>query len=332
MTSRRKVHRARRHTLALLADAESALGKREHALALKLVLRALESGFMNPRVHAEAAMLLAELGRRDAAEAAAWRAHALAPQAPFVADTLARLGLEPLRAPPPAAVPGAPPAPRTGRSAAFQADAALAELRRCGVAALPEWLDAAEVEALAALPAEATAFTAARGLATTAGTLHWASFRDGAFTWFDAALAEAYACAAELANALAAELGETRCFPPAAGRPLPHVDRAVRLQLAGGATLARRPDPGSRDAFPLRACFGLGPAPTTLALIDLRPGRRREHRVEVAAGAAAFFCARERPVEVGGVLGLQPVAWEVRGPTDGACVLTSWEDVLAVGG
>ena len=93
MTSRKKIRRARRHTLGMLAEAEQALEKGEPSVALKLTLRALETGFMNPRVHADAALLLFELGCREEAEAAARRAQVLAPGADFVRAAWRELGL-----------------------------------------------------------------------------------------------------------------------------------------------------------------------------------------------------------------------------------------------
>jgi hypothetical protein len=330
--SRKKIHRARRQTLAMLADAEAALAKRETALAEKLVRRALEAGFMNARVHAEAAALLAALGCRGEAEAAARRAHELAPTAPFALEALAALGLQPLPAAPQDAV--APPeaesreALASDRSTRLDVGAAADALVRTGIAVAPEWLSAAEVGALASLSLKSAEFALAFPLASATGTLESAVWREGASPWFDAMVAETYARAADLANALAEVLGQAARFP-LAPPVAPTVDRARWLRLVDGATYDRPPDPGGRSAFPLRACIALGPAPLTVALVDLRPGKRRERPIEVPAGAVAFFCARERCVAVGGVMGLQPVGWQLRSTGTAAAALLTWTDVFA---
>jgi hypothetical protein len=83
----------------------------------------------------------------------------------------------------------------------------------------------------------------------------------------------------------------------------------------------------------LHGIIALGPAPVSVVLVDARPGRRRERACSLPAASAAWFCARERPVMVGGVLGLQAVAWSLRGSARGepaAAVLTSWQDVVCI--
>lgn len=332
MSSRKKIQRARRQTLGMLAEAEVALARGEAALAHKLVGRALEVGAMNARVHADAALLLLDLGRRGEAEAAAWRARELAPAAPFVAVVCTELGLQTspdahdatsVGAIAPALAPCEPQPTRP-----WSLPAALAALLQTGVASATGWMTPHEAATLAALPADASLFSAARALATPAGVLEWASCKSGAMPWLDAVLAEAYARAADLANALQGRLGADTRFPSVCGDAPAHVDRAVRLSLRDGASLPPRQDRGDRPAFGLRACLALGPAPASVVVVDVRPGKRRERAVEVPCGGVAWFCARERPVHVGGVLGLQGVAWGLCSPADAALVLTSWLDVV----
>ena len=315
----------------MLAEAEQALENGEPSVALKLTLRALEAGFMNSRVHADAAVLLFELGRPEEAEASARRAHQLAPGADFVRAAWRELGL----ADPSDSVSGdrltesvAPP-PRSPRASLFDLAASRLALQRASCAVTTGWLTRDEQESLAQAPADGPAFTASRALASAVGGLHWAAWRAGALPWFDAMLDDLYACALDLANAMQVDLGTDARFPPICQPALPHVDRAVRLRLNGGAVYPERRDPGDRSTFPLRAVVALGPARVNLVTVDVRPGKRRERVVEVPAGSAVWFCTRARPAVVGGVLGLQSVAFELRGGGDAALVLTSWGDVVA---
>ncbi|MEZ5962974.1 MAG: hypothetical protein R3F56_03915 [Planctomycetota bacterium] len=331
MTSRKKVHRARRQTMGMLAEAETALGRGEVALARKLIARALEAGAMNAHVHAEAALLLADLGQRGAAEAAARRAEALAPTADFVCRVLVELALPAASSPrrvEPAHASGAHAAVAmvpAGRP--WTGDAAWSDLERCGVAVVSEWLTGDEADVLGRLPEAAPEFAAVRPMSTPTGSLECAVFAGEGLPVLSALLADAYAAARELAAARAAGLGMRGQFVAACPIAPPHVERAVRLSLRDGASLPPRADRGGRDSFPLRACLALGPVPVRLQLVDLRPGRLRQRAVLVPPRAAAWFCARERPVRVGDVLGLQPVAWGLEADGEAALVLTSWLDV-----
>lgn len=318
----------------MLDEAAEAAAKGEHALALKLVHRALEAGFMNARVHVDAALLLHRLGRTVEAVAVGRRAVDLAPAAGFVRERLRAAGLH-AALPEPEPPRGAPPrdpddaAVRTARSAAFDPGEARAALEQQGVAVLPGWLTASECRALADLPPSSEAFAAERALATARGTLHWAAFGDRAPEWLGAVLAELYACAALLANEVQTGLAGDLRFPLACPQPPAHVDRAVRLVLTDGARLPERSDGGDRATFPLRGCLALGPGAVEVAVVDLRPGKRRERVARVLPGAAAWFPARERPVRIGGVLGLQRTAYELRAGEGGALVLADWSDVVA---
>ncbi len=331
MTSRKKIRRARRHTLGMLAEAEQALANGEPSVALKLTLRALEAGSMNPRVHADAALLLFELGRLEDAVAAARRAQELAPGADFVRATWRELRLADQAdsvSIDRSTAPVVPP-PRSARASLFDLAASRVALQRAGCAVTAGWLTCDEQESLAQAPADGPAFTASRALASPVGGLHWAAWRGGTLPWFDAMLDDLYVCAVDLANAMQVDLGVGARFPPACQPALPHVDRAVRLQLNGGAVYPERRDPGDRSTFPLRAVVALGPAMVNLVTVDVRPGKRRERVRQVPAGSAAWFCTRGRPAVVGGALGLQPVAFELRGGGDAALVLTAWGDVVA---
>jgi hypothetical protein len=330
MTSRKKIRRARRRTLGQLAQAEAALEKGEPALALKLVRRATEAGFMNPRVWADAALLLHDLGRADEAAAAARHARELAPEADFVRVVAVELGLVELAiapAPEPTSAEVAAPGPRTSRAADFALASAHQELLRDGVARASAWLSRQECAQLTELSLDASEFHAAHALASSAGELLYAACRPMALPWLDSAVAEAYACGAELANALRAELALAGRFPLVAPPPPAHVERAVRLRMRDASYPERR-QPGDRATFPLHGLLALGPEPITLVLADVRPGKRRERALALAPGTAAWFCNRERPREVGGVLGLQPCAYALRANDAAATLLLSWADVV----
>lgn len=333
MTSRKKIHRARKQTMSLLTEAATALARRERALARKLVDRALEQGFMNARVHAESAVLLGEMGDRGAAHAAAWRARELAPNAPFVTEAFTALGLTPVEEPAAASEPivSAPAAPLSERAARFAVDAVLGELRVEGAVVRAGWLGHDEVAHLREVAQEDPVWTAARALASERGTLEWAAIRAGAFPWVDEAVADAFACASRIANELALALGRAERFPLVSPPSTVHVERAVRLRFTEGAEWAARRDLGDHATFPLRGALALGPDALEIVLVDVRPGRRRERVIAVPPGAAAWLCARDRPVAIGGVLGLQPVTWSLRGTgRSAACVLATWLDVLAL--
>lgn len=328
MTSRKKLRRARRHTLGLLDEAATALDRDELALARKLLGRAVEQGFMNPRVHVEAAALWQEMGRRAEAEAAVRRALELAPEFAMARELAAELGLAVEAKDAVAPMPSdAPAVSRTARSAAFDVAVALGELRRDGVAVLREMLAHAEAAALAPTGDDDPAWLERRALASELGRLERGVLRASASR--DDLLGELYACARELAHAHERALGRDVTFPGAPSRAPAHVERCLWLRSDAGAAYPRRRDLGDRGSFPLRALLAFGPGPIEVVLHDLRPGKPRSRARVVPPGAAAWFAGRERLVEIAGVLGLQPIEWELRAVAgaDWSGLLCEWSDV-----
>lgn len=332
MTSRKKLRRARRHTLGLLDEAATALDREEFALAHKLLGRAVEQGFMNPRVHVEAAALWFEMGRREVAEAAVRRALELAPGFPLALELAASIGLavEPPARPPIGEVSEfASPPVRTERSASFDAATALDELQRDGIAVLERFLTHGEASALARRGGDDPAWLSWRALASSVGTLGRGVLRPAAVDWLDAAQAELFACAREAGQALATALRAPLAYPAACPLPPAHVERAVCLSSHAGAGYPRRRDLGDRACLPLRGLACSGPGPVEVVLHDLRPGKPRQRARVVPPGAAVLFACRERPVAVAGVLGLQPIEWELRavGAESWSGLLFDWTDV-----
>lgn len=240
MTSRKKLRRARRHTLGLLDEAATALDREEFALAHKLLGRAVEQGFMNPRVHVEAAALWFEMGRREVAEAAVRRALELAPGFPLALELAASMGLTvepPAQAEPPAAEAPAPTSPpvRTERSAAFGGATALGELQRDGVAVIERFLTHGEAGALAQRGADDPAWLSWRALASPVGALGRGVLRPAAIEWLDAAHAELFACARAAGQALATALRAPLAYPSVCPPSPAHVERMVWLGSVDGA-------------------------------------------------------------------------------------------------
>lgn len=327
MTSRKKLRRARRHTLGLLDEAATALDREEFALARKLLGRAVEQGFMNPRVHVEAAVLWHEMGRKVDAEAAVRRALELAPGFEMARELAGELGIE-LAEPGEVTTDPEPPAVvRTARSAGLVSEPAVAELVRDGVALLTEFLAVEEAAALAPSDRTDPAWLQFRALASEVGTLERGVLRNNpaSETW----LGELYACARDLAQALGRALGDAVAYPGAPPRPRAHVERCLWLGGQGGAGYPRRHDLGDRATMPLRALVALGPHPLELVLHDLRPGKPRRRSRRVPVGAAAWFTCRARPVEVAGVLGLQSIDWEICAEEAWSALLLDWSDVRA---
>jgi hypothetical protein len=96
----------------------------------------------------------------------------------------------------------------------------------------------------------------------------------------------------------------------------------ARLQLpAGGFTPLQR-EAHKTVAAPFQAHAILVGRPR-LQLVDLRPGRKlHEHEFRAGPGDVVLVCGRERPVEVGGVVGLQPTCLRIDAGDAPATLLT----------
>ncbi len=318
---------------SLLAEAAIDLREGRTRMAHATVRRALDLAGRDGDVHAEAARLLADLGEHEEAVAAVLRAVAFDPDHVGGVAAMRRFGLVPVELP---ALDGAAAAlgatmPRTGT---FELARAARALGTDGIVVLPRFASAAECEALRERDDADPCFVLAQDLATEQGTAARAVLREPLASDLRLLVGEAYARAAELANDLGAKLHETarvktrelERFPIVEPPPMLPWDRAVRLRLGDGSSHARRRDAGDRHSFSVRAVLPLGPAPIEVVLHDLRPGKARARRVQVAAGALVLHCARERPVVIGGVLGLQPIEWELLGPEAGvaSALLLAW--------
>jgi uncharacterized protein len=132
---------------------------------------------------------------------------------------------------------------------------------------------------------------------------------------------EVYARLATIANEWQARFGRSERFPVTLPDFLARCEDAGQYRTT--PILLRYPDTGfnapHRDiagkvVFPFQLAVTLGPGSSVggdggeLRLVDDRPGRRiHEKRLGSAPGDGIVFCTRDRPVEIAGALGLQPV-------------------------
>jgi tetratricopeptide (TPR) repeat protein len=102
-------------------------------------------------------------------------------------------------------------------------------------------------------------------------------------------------------------------------------DEPVFVTLPANGVLGPWRPPGARTAQPFCAFVVIALDEDTRLLhelVDLRPGRRRRSvRTSLRCGDALFACAQRRPVQVGGVEGLQELAHEFRVSGAGAARL-----------
>jgi hypothetical protein len=343
MTSKKERHKRRRHAERELAAAWAALDAGNPVLAERASRRALEAGFVNPRIWREHGLILLRCGKDAEGEEALRRAIALAPSYADAFADLARLQ-----------------AARGKPAAAARLQQRVVELRPDSIedrALWEEWRAHAPIGAETAAPPRAAApfeFTArtarqewgdvqaailAHGAARLAGLAEpreraalLALFEDDArFEFVDrcdaaterwearmlrlplpeplgALRAELYARAVGIAAELGRELGWREAFAERfTERPGARSAVAlVRYPPHGGRT----PHGRAARGFPLALEIDLGPGGETSALLleDVRPGRRaRVHRFSTAAGDGVLFCTRERRVSIAGVAARQPV-------------------------
>jgi hypothetical protein len=347
LTSRKKRHRARKHVLRQLTDAEDALAGGETALAEKLARRALEAGAVNPRVWLDAGCLLWACGQRRDGEEAVRRAIAIAPTFARAFAELARMQAEAGNAmaarrlmaravelapevdradlaaelaelggpPPPEAAVALPPAaegpqaPPTGRTARYDWEATAAELIAGGAARLEGLFADAECAELASWFSDPSRVVLVQELATAAGEGSRALLREPLAEPLDSLRAEVLPRARALRAARAIALGAGGDSRRAAPEPVPQ-DAALWRLGGGAATLPRRD--AEADALRLVASLGSpegGALPAaTLELVDQRPGRKRHARAfPLAVGDGLVFWGCTRLVRIGGVHGVQPI-------------------------
>ena len=133
--------------------------------------------------------------------------------------------------------------------------------------------------------------------------------------------AELYARCAQFGDRLAGTLGSDRRLPATIAAWRRHRDRDAGHRP--GARVVQLPANGvlgpeivtDAKAFPLRVLIDLGPGDgevTALTLMDQRPGRKvAASTAATRPGDAVVFGQRERLARVGGVFGLQRVAWSL---------------------
>jgi hypothetical protein len=343
MTSKKERHRRRRHAERELAAAWAALDDGNPVLAERASRRALETGFVNPRMWREHGLILLRCGKDAEGEEALRRAIALAPQYADAFADLARVQatrgklaaaarlqqrvveLRPDSAAdralwdewrahlPPAEEPDtaagdAPPFSFTQRTARFDWDVVLAEVRAKGAAVLAGLLEPQESAALVARFGDEAAFEFEERRDDELE--HWEArmLRAPLPGPLPALRAELRARAAAIASALGVELGWREQLPVQVPRK-PGARSAVGL-VRYPPRGQRAPRGGAGHGFPLALEVDLGPGPGTseLLLDDVRPGRRvHVHRFATAAGDGVLFCSRERLVMIAGVAARQPV-------------------------
>lgn len=327
MRSDKQVDRLEGGKPALLDEAAQAFREGRTRDAFKLIRRALEAAFTDAGVHLESARLLRGLGEHDVALAALQRALALAPQAQDALAELRQWGFAPLDTTG-FDVTLARAVPRTPR---FDRIAATRALGSSGIVVLPRFATAAECADLAARTDADASFVWAQDLATPIGTASRAVLREPLAADLALLVAEAYRRAAELGNDLRATLRSPERFPADEPPPLTSCDRAVRLTLRGGSGYSRRREPGDRQSFPFCGVVALGESPIEIRLHDSRPGKPRAKQATAPPGALALFCARERPVSIGGITGLQAIEWELAVPDAGtaSALLLTWPHAVS---
>ena len=312
---------------ALIDEAAHALREGRTRDAFKLVRRALEAAFTDAGVHLKAARLLRGLGEHDVALAALQRALVLAPEAKGALAELRQWGFGPLDTTG-FDVTLARAVPRTPR---FDRVAAARALGSSGIVVLPRFATAAECAEWAGCGDDDARFVLAQDLATPLGTSSRAVLREPLAADLGLLVAEAYRRAAEIGNDLRATLRSRERYPADEPPPLTSLDRAVRLTLRGGSGYPRRREAGDRQSFPFCGVLALGEAPIEVRLHDTRPGKPRGKQATVAPGALALFCARERPVSIGGITGLQAIEWSLAVPDEGSAsaLLLAWPHAVS---
>ena len=369
MSSHKERRKARRRAEKQMDGAWEAVRTGNTALAEKMSRRAIDGGFVNPRLWIDRGLILEQCHDYGGAETALRQAIAIAPTFGDAFVQLARLqagrgkiaaaarlqqravelqpdsadAAEALRAyeamlPGGAAEPGdaragGAAAPElTERTGRFDWDAVDADLRSRGLALLPELLTAGECADLRATWDEPDRFEhEVVHDREDYGRVAYRFFQPPLPELVASLRTEVFARAAGIANHWNELLGRTDRYPAALDEFLDRCRQAgqyrstpILLRYVAGGFNAPHRDVAGRVIFPFQLAVTLGPGSSAddgggeLLLLDERPGKkRRERRLATDVGDGVLFCTRERLVEIGGALGLQPVLHgvsEVRAP------------------
>lgn len=297
-----------------MEEAYEAAAKGRFALAEKLSRRAVDEGFVNPRIWRDRGRIARLCGDADEAEQAFRHAIAIAPSYAEAFAELGRLqaergklaaaerllrravelrtadlelaaeharvleaagGAAAVAAPAAGTAPGEPVRLRpSARASRVDWEAAGAELAARGVVTVPRLADLDECAALVAF-ADGPAVEARLDRDDAGAKATWHHLRVAASDPVTALQQDLAAPLAQLADERQARLGRTPCFAPG-GRPAVVVGAAstVRLGPDGFVLPAAGAAAVGADAFPFRLLLCIGPGAVRHELRDLRPGRK----------------------------------------------------------